>query len=92
MFSPEVTYLRTVVKTVVRRRGLGHNSIDCSVDARSLNAVSMDTIMMTYQVAVTDERPSAEIALVVLTCRTVNSNVNGELTLAGERHRAAITT
>lgn len=89
---PQVTNMCAVIKAVIRRRCLCNYCIDGSVDVRSLNSISMNAVVMTNQVTITYESSSTEIALVVLTCRTVDPNVNCELTLACERHRAAITT
>lgn len=58
-FLPQITNLSiAVVKNAavgVVGGGLRHNSIYSSVDARRVHPISMDTIVMTYQVAVSNE-------------------------------------
>ena len=49
----------------------------------------MYSIVVPYQVTVPNERPTANVALVVL-ARRVGPDVNGELGLAGKRHRATV--
>lgn len=82
--SPQIIDLVVAIENVIRiarraaRRSLSHNSVDCRIDARRLHPVSMHSIMVADQVAVSDEGPPAQVALVVLTWRR-NSWVVGKL-------------